>query len=40
MNFLNRTAADVILDHIAVQQTGPNLFQMMENAGRNLAALS
>ncbi len=25
------------LDRIAIQETGPNLFQMMENAGRNLA---
>ncbi len=25
------------IDHIAVEETGPNLFQMMENAGRNLA---
>src|SRR5262249_15766884 len=25
------------IDHIAIEQTGPNLFQMMENAGRNLA---
>jgi NAD(P)H-hydrate epimerase len=25
------------VDRIAVQETGPNLFQMMENAGRNLA---
>src|SRR5215471_13623592 len=28
------------VDRIALQETGPNLFQMMENAGRNLAALS
>src|SRR5215471_18431321 len=28
------------VDRIAMQETGPNLFQMMENAGRNLAALS
>ena len=28
------------VDRIAKQDTGPNLFQMMENAGRNLAALS
>src|SRR5262249_48661937 len=27
------------IDRIAVQETGPNLFQMMENAGRNLAEL-
>ena len=29
-----------VVDRIAMQETGPNLFQMMENAGRNLAALS
>ncbi len=28
------------VDRIAVQETGPNLFQMMENAGRNLASLA
>lgn len=28
------------VDRIAMQETGPNLFQMMENAGRNLALLS
>lgn len=28
------------VDCIATRETGPNLFQMMENAGRNLAALS
>jgi NAD(P)H-hydrate epimerase len=28
------------IDHIAVEETGPNIFQMMENAGRNLAELS
>ena len=28
------------LDRIAVEETGPNLFQMMENAGRNLALLA
>lgn len=27
------------IDRIAVEETGPNLFQMMENAGRNLAEL-
>lgn len=27
------------IDRIAVEETGPNLFQMMENAGRNLAAV-
>jgi NAD(P)H-hydrate epimerase len=28
------------VDRIAVEETGPNLFQMMENAGRNLASLA
>jgi NAD(P)H-hydrate epimerase len=28
------------LDRIAMQETGPNLFQMMENAGRNLAEMA
>jgi NAD(P)H-hydrate epimerase len=28
------------VDRIAVEETGPNLYQMMENAGRNLAALA
>jgi len=28
------------IDRIAIQETGPNLFQMMENAGRNLAMLA
>jgi NAD(P)H-hydrate epimerase len=28
------------VDRIAVEDTGPNLFQMMENAGRNLAGLA
>jgi NAD(P)H-hydrate epimerase len=28
------------IDRIAMEETGPNLFQMMENAGRNLAELS
>lgn len=28
------------IDKIAVEQTGPNLWQMMENAGRNLAELT
>ena len=28
------------IDRIAVEETGPNLYQMMENAGRNLAELS
>lgn len=27
------------VDRVAVSETGPNLFQMMENAGRNLAEL-
>lgn len=30
----------VEVDRIAVEETGPNLFQMMENAGRNLAELT
>lgn len=28
------------LDRIAIEETGPNLYQMMENAGRNLALLA
>jgi NAD(P)H-hydrate epimerase len=28
------------VDRIALQETGPNLFQMMENAGRNLAEMA
>ncbi len=28
------------VDRIAVEETGPNLYQMMENAGRNLATLA
>jgi NAD(P)H-hydrate epimerase len=28
------------VDRIAMQETGPNLFQMMENAGRNLAEMA
>jgi NAD(P)H-hydrate epimerase len=28
------------VDRIAMQETGPNLFQMMENAGRNLAEVA
>jgi NAD(P)H-hydrate epimerase len=28
------------VDRIAVEETGPNLFQMMENAGRNLASVA
>lgn len=28
------------IDRIATEETGPNLFQMMENAGRNLASLA
>lgn len=28
------------VDRIATEETGPNLFQMMENAGRNLALLT
>ena len=28
------------IDRIAVEETGPNLYQMMENAGRNLASVA
>ena len=28
------------IDRLAIQETGPNLFQMMENAGRNLARMA
>lgn len=28
------------IDRIAIEETGPNLFQMMENAGRNLCKLT
>jgi len=28
------------IDRIAIEETGPNLYQMMENAGRNLAELT
>jgi len=28
------------IDRIAMQETGPNLYQMMENAGRNLCTLT
>ncbi len=28
------------VDRIAMEETGPNLFQMMENVGRNLALLA
>ena len=28
------------IDRIATEETGPNLYQMMENAGRGLALLS
>jgi len=31
------TAQMIEVDRIAIKETGPNLFQMMENAGRNLA---
>lgn len=48
-NFLTETGIEVPsvnsdqmreLDRIAVQETGPSLLQMMENAGRNLALLA
>ncbi len=29
-----------LIDKLAIEKTGPNLFQMMENAGRNLAELT
>jgi len=28
------------VDRIAIEETGPNLYQMMENAGRNLASMT
>jgi NAD(P)H-hydrate epimerase len=28
------------IDRIAMEETGPNLYQMMENAGRNLATVA
>lgn len=28
------------LDRIAIEETGPNLYQMIENAGRNLCMLT
>lgn len=31
------TAQMIEIDRIAIEETGPNLYQMMENAGRNLA---
>lgn len=31
------TAQMIEVDRVAIEETGPNLFQMMENAGRNLA---
>ena len=31
------TAQMIEVDRVAMEETGPNLFQMMENAGRNLA---
>src|SRR5262245_45195215 len=35
------TAAQMVeVDRIAIEETGPNLYQMMENAGRNLATLA
>jgi NAD(P)H-hydrate epimerase len=35
------TAAEMReIDRIAVEETGPNLFQMMENPGRGLAKLA
>lgn len=34
------TAQMIEVDRIAMNETGPNLFQMMENAGRSLATLA
>jgi NAD(P)H-hydrate epimerase len=34
------TGQMIEVDRIAVEKTGPNLYQMMENAGRNLAELA
>ena len=34
------TGQMIEVDRIAVEETGPNLFQMMENAGRNLALVA
>ena len=31
------TTQMIEIDRVAMEETGPNLFQMMENAGRNLA---
>src|SRR3990172_7771139 len=48
MHFLTKTGIEVPavtaeqmrdIDRIATEETGPNLFQMMENAGRSLAML-
>jgi NAD(P)H-hydrate epimerase len=47
--FRSETGIDVVaisaaqmreVDRIAIEETGPNLYQMMENAGRNLAELA
>lgn len=41
MNVTAVTTEQMIeIDRIAMEETGPNLFQMMENAGRNLAVLT
>ena len=34
------TGQMIEVDRIAIEETGPNLFQMMENAGRNLALVA
>jgi NAD(P)H-hydrate epimerase len=34
------TAQMIEVDRIAIEETGPNLYQMMENAGRNLCMLT
>lgn len=49
MNFSTPSGVEVLavttdqmreVDRIAMEETGPNLFQMMENAGRNLAEMA
>jgi NAD(P)H-hydrate epimerase len=39
LTFLTREQM-IEVDRIAIEETGPNLWQMMENAGRNLAELT
>ncbi len=38
--FAITTEQMIEVDRIAMEETGPNIFQMMENAGRNLATLA